>query len=112
MNYRLLLLLVLVFPSTCLASRVPNDFLVTGTVLGFDKGANALTVGDGIYYLTARTQIERTDGRTGSRTDLVKGQWVGLDFVIDQGYFVVTTLWILSEEEAASKQRITREDRK
>lgn len=111
MNYRLLLLLTLVFPSACLAARVPSNLLVTGTVLGFDAQANALTVNDGVYYLTARTQIERSDGRTGSRTDLVKGQWVGLDFVIEQGYFIVTTLWILSEE-AASKQQITREGRK
>jgi hypothetical protein len=105
MTKRIFVILSVVFPMICLSNEVPDRFPVLGAIWDIDSIANAIVVNDKLYYLTPATRIERADGDTGSRPDLLKGQRVGLFFTVDdKRQYIVTTLWTLSEG-AASEHR-------
>ena len=99
------LFLLILVPFWAIPASAAGDaagLMVSGRVLGLDTRAGTIVFCDTPYYLSETTHIERDDGRTGSVSDLLKGQRVGLGFRVEDGrYRVLTSVRVMPESADA-----------
>ena len=73
-----------------------DRMMVEGAITGLNRSTGSIIIGDRLYLLSPRTQVQHYDGRMGSTAGLADGLHVGCNFAVnEQQRFVLTTVRIL-----------------